>query len=227
MGAPTSSLFSEIYLQSIENTNILDILLTHHIVGYFCYVDDILTAYNQKQTNIKDVLTQFNDSMPTMEFTIEEETDNIIHFRDIAITKAHDSLKLDIYRKPTTTNTIIPKHSCHPPEHKSAAIYFLSNRRDSYSLSDEDKEKENTIKQILRNKYDTTDIQRPPKRHTKPPTHNTKWAKFTYISKEIKYITKLYKNTTVKNKYQMSGVYKLTFPDSNKAYIGQTGERSL
>ena len=30
MGAPISSIFSEIYLQHIENTNIVDILLKHH-----------------------------------------------------------------------------------------------------------------------------------------------------------------------------------------------------
>jgi hypothetical protein len=42
-------------------------------VSVVCYVDDILIAYNQKQTNIKDVLTQFNNSMPTMKFTMEEK----------------------------------------------------------------------------------------------------------------------------------------------------------
>jgi hypothetical protein len=42
MGAPTSSLFSEIYLQHLETTLIVDILLQYHIVGYFRYVDDIL-----------------------------------------------------------------------------------------------------------------------------------------------------------------------------------------
>jgi hypothetical protein len=52
MGAPASSLFSEIYLQCTKNNKILDILLTHHVIAYFRYVDDILTAYNQKQTKI-------------------------------------------------------------------------------------------------------------------------------------------------------------------------------
>jgi hypothetical protein len=72
---------------------------------------------------------------------MEEETDNTIHFLDIAITETHDSLTFDIYRKPTTNDTIIPRHSCHPLEHKSAAINFLTNRRDTYSLSDENEVK--------------------------------------------------------------------------------------
>jgi hypothetical protein len=115
MGASTCSTLLEIYLQSIENTRLLDMLLTHHIVGYFRYIDNILIIYNQKPTNTKDVLTQFNDSMPTMQFTVEEEKHNTIHFLDITISKTHNNIKFDIYRKPTSTDNIIPKHSCHPP----------------------------------------------------------------------------------------------------------------
>jgi len=33
MGAPTSSVFSEIYLQYIENTEICDVLLQHQVEG--------------------------------------------------------------------------------------------------------------------------------------------------------------------------------------------------
>jgi hypothetical protein len=41
MGAPSSAILSEIYLQHLEHTKIIDIL-TQHIMGYFRYVDDIL-----------------------------------------------------------------------------------------------------------------------------------------------------------------------------------------
>jgi hypothetical protein len=34
--------------------------------------------------------------MPTMRFTMEEETDNTIHFLDITTSKTHDRLKFDI-----------------------------------------------------------------------------------------------------------------------------------
>jgi len=49
MGAPISSILSEIYLQYIENTVIYDILLKHHIVLYFRYVDDILMVCKKPQ----------------------------------------------------------------------------------------------------------------------------------------------------------------------------------
>ena len=42
MGAPNSHIFFEIYLQYLENTKIIDILVEHNIIRYFPYVDDIL-----------------------------------------------------------------------------------------------------------------------------------------------------------------------------------------
>ena len=63
--APTSSLFSEIYPQYLENIKILDILVKHRIIGYFLYVDD-------NATNIHEVLNTFNNSTLTMHFTTEE-----------------------------------------------------------------------------------------------------------------------------------------------------------
>jgi len=34
----------------------------------------------------------------------------------------------EIYRKPTTTDIIIPNDSCHPKEHKTAAVRYYYNR---------------------------------------------------------------------------------------------------
>jgi hypothetical protein len=72
MGAPTSSILSEIYLQYLENTKIFDILLKQHIIGYFRYVDDILIVYKNGMTNIHDMLDTVNKITPTMTFTMEE-----------------------------------------------------------------------------------------------------------------------------------------------------------
>jgi hypothetical protein len=68
-------------------------------------------------------------------------------------------------------------------------------------------------------------------------------ARFTYIGKETTYITNIFRHTELKialrnenttahllalqnstrDPYSFSGAYKLTCPDCNKAYIGQTG----
>jgi heat shock protein HspQ len=61
MGAPISSpSFSEIHLQYLENTEIFDILVKHHIIGYCGFVDDILLVYQNSATNINEVLNTSN-----------------------------------------------------------------------------------------------------------------------------------------------------------------------
>ena len=65
-----------------------------------------------------------------------------------------------------------------------------------------------------------------------------KWMTFTYVDKETAFITNLLKKTLrtkntiqrllmpkkqVLDKYTQSGVYKLTCPDCDKAYVRQTG----
>jgi hypothetical protein len=64
--APTSSLFSEIYLPYLENTKVFDILVKHRLIGYFRYVDD-------NAANIHEVQNTFNKLTPTMHLTVEEE----------------------------------------------------------------------------------------------------------------------------------------------------------
>jgi hypothetical protein len=91
--------------------------LQDNIVGYFRYADDVLNAYKQNLTDINEVLAGFNNTMPITKFAIEKETNNQINFLDITITKNENLLSFNIYRKPTTTDTIIPNDSCHPPEH--------------------------------------------------------------------------------------------------------------
>jgi len=56
MGATTSSILSEVYLQHMENTTIHELLKKHRIEGYFRYVDDVLVVYNDGNTNIYSVL---------------------------------------------------------------------------------------------------------------------------------------------------------------------------
>ena len=65
---------------------------------------------------------------------------------------------IDIYRKPTTTDFIIRNGSCHPREHKMAAIYYFYNRMNIYKLLYDKIQKEiNTIQQILpNNKYNAS-----------------------------------------------------------------------
>jgi hypothetical protein len=71
MGAPSSAILSEIYLQYLEYTEIIKVLKQYNIIGYFRYVDDIIMVYDEKLTDIMKIHTAFNKLTPTMKFTLE------------------------------------------------------------------------------------------------------------------------------------------------------------
>jgi hypothetical protein len=81
---------------------------------------------------------------------MEGEINNSINFLDITISKDENKISFNAYRKPTTTDIIIPNDSYLPPEQKLAAIKYLVNRLSTYSTNETNKRKEyDTRKQIL------------------------------------------------------------------------------
>jgi hypothetical protein len=78
----------------------------------------------------------------------------------------------------------------------------------------------------------------------KTSVEKAQWARFTYVGRETRAITKAFKKTTIKvtystnstlrklltknhnthrNKYEKSGVYQITCPTCNTKYTGQIG----
>jgi hypothetical protein len=182
-----------------------------------------------------------------MKFTLEKEQNNRINFLDITVTKSQDGLSFKIYRKPMTTDIVIPNNSCHPREHNTAAIRYYCNRMNTYKLTPESKLKErDNIRQILlNNKYSASSLEKFNKeKRIGHDNQKKKWAKFTYIGKETRFITKLFKNTNVKiafttnnttekcltikqetsqSRFEKSGIYQLTCPECKMKYTRQTG----
>jgi hypothetical protein len=249
MGAPTSAILAETFIQYLDHTIIYRILRKHQIIDYYCYVDDILIIYNEQRTNIKNTLDEFNNIHQKIKFTMEQETLNKISHLDLTIIKEHNRLTFNIYRKPTTTDSIIPNDSYHPNEHKKSAIKYLINRINTYPLTHTNRKHELTlISGILKNGYQqqlTTKL--PPKKNPQTTQNaqneKTKWATFTYFSPETQTITNLFRNTNIKvaykttnttghllkpknpseDIYNMSGIYQLQCDECPLKYIGQTG----
>lgn len=64
MAAPTSSVLSELYIEYLEHTSIIDPLIKCRITGYSTYVDDIPLIYKPTCTNINEYLHELNDQCP-------------------------------------------------------------------------------------------------------------------------------------------------------------------
>jgi len=48
----------------------------------------------------------------------------------------------NIYRKRTSAEIVIPNDSCHPLEHKLAAIRYLPNRLSKYPMNETERKRE-------------------------------------------------------------------------------------
>ncbi|KAK5650241.1 hypothetical protein RI129_001270 [Pyrocoelia pectoralis] len=150
------SLLANFFIDHLE-TKIALIPEFTHVALWKRYVDDILCIW----TGTPQELTQFHDKINTIsniKFTLETENNNSINFLDLTITRNTNNIEYDIYRKPTTTDVIIPFHSFHAPQIKSAAFNFLFNRLLTIPLSSVKYEKElNLIFQIGKNNNYPTD----------------------------------------------------------------------
>ena len=131
----------------------------------------------------------------------------------------------------------------HTPQIRSSQVPIQQTRL----LQQEQYQHElNIIHNILQNNAFPIKHHKPPThnplRPRAPRTTKQKWTSFTYLGKETSYITNLFRTTKLKiafrttntignllshkipnpDKFSLSGVYRLTYPDCNKTYVGQT-----
>jgi len=85
MGAPTSGIIAEFFLQHLEDIYLTHLSKKHNIAAYFCYVDEIVLIYDSHHTYINNIQNYFNKIHPHIKFTAETESDDRINFLDITI----------------------------------------------------------------------------------------------------------------------------------------------
>ena len=180
-------------LEHIEDSTLKQLLDTSCIRYYTRYVDDVLLIYDHTRTTYDSILTYINSIHNNLQLIPSPETDNQVNFLDLLISRKPENLEIDIFCKPTTTNTTINFLSNHPMEHKMAAYRFHLERMYSLPLNQTHLQNEwETIKQIadsnnfpitilhkLKEHSNTSHSRQPQKRkrtqngqlsHTTPPT---------------------------------------------------------
>jgi hypothetical protein len=128
MGSPISDTEAEILLQYYKDSLVKNNLENTNIKFYNRYVDDILIIYDEQKTTADTILSYMNTTHNHLKFKHTDEENQTISFLDLLITRNQDHLNINIYQKPTTTDTTIHYYSSHPVEHKYAAFRFLLNR---------------------------------------------------------------------------------------------------
>jgi hypothetical protein len=71
MGAPSSGLIAELFLQHTDNTHLAHLSHKHRIINYdyFRYVDVTLLIFDPNHTDIQTIIADFNAIHPTRLFT--------------------------------------------------------------------------------------------------------------------------------------------------------------
>jgi len=64
MGAPSSGLIAEIFLQHIEHSHLTHLTHKHKIINYCRYVDDILKIFDPNHFKIQEIINDFNSLHP-------------------------------------------------------------------------------------------------------------------------------------------------------------------
>jgi hypothetical protein len=253
MGNPTSSILSEVYLQSLEDVYVQRIVNEFGVIYYKRYVDDCFLIIDNEHDNTNDITNYLNSLNPNIQFTSETETDGQLNYLDLNIARVDNRLEFSIYRKPTTTDHTIHSTSNHPTQHKLAAYKSMIHRLHTIPMTNEKFQNElHTIHDIAQNngftrktidKLITQHKNKHTNTHNNTDNTNKTWITLTYIGKETyrlkNFFTKHNINTAFKTNNQIgqklkqntdkrdihndSGVYKLTCKDCENIYIGRTG----
>ena len=98
----------------------------------------IRDSYNGNCRQLEMLNKYMNTITNSLQFTLETEMNNKINFLDLTLTKIHNKINFNIYRKPTTTDHAIHASSCHPFSHKMAFFNCMIHRLLALPLSTED-----------------------------------------------------------------------------------------
>jgi len=113
------------------------LIVSKNLIFYTRYIDDILIVYNSTRITPESIV-QYTDTIHNnIQLNPTKETNGNICFMDLSITRKPTCLEIDIYRKPTATDTTINFLSNRPLEHKLAAYRFLIRRMLNLPLREE------------------------------------------------------------------------------------------
>jgi hypothetical protein len=150
MGSPLSPILADIFMDNLEsqlfNSN-LPIL--QNILYWYRYVDDIICCWTGSDRQLDCFLNLLNAQHQKISFTMEIESNKSLNFLDLNISIKNNRHHFAVFRKPCSTDNIIPADSCHSTSQKLSAFHSLLYRLVYLPLSTEEFNQElNIIKSM-------------------------------------------------------------------------------
>lgn len=147
MGSNLSPILAEIVVNTIIKYSLdrlqFDVPFLHQ------YVDDIICSVPHDSIDL--VLQCFNSFNEHLQFTVERETDNSVPFLDTLVVRDNGNiLKLDWYRKSTSSGRYLNFHSHHDLQHKINVVLGMKRRILNISHPDYHSKNFTLLKSILK-----------------------------------------------------------------------------
>lgn len=253
MGGPLSSTIATLYLNFFEEKFIMNDVNPYyrHLHFYGRFVDDTISVTDLDDNQIDELLCYLNQCVPGLVFTCEIGG-KMLNFLDVTIKIVNNRFEFSIFRKPMTTDIVIPNDSNHPRKHKHAAFHALVHRALNIPMSKNNLDKElDIIRQIGNNNgYPLHEINSIIKKHTSQQNNiklNKKDRKFVSLSYFNEFSNKIgnvfrkfglepgfgtkhsiganlnkRKKELVEDKYNISGIYSIECSDCDVIYIGKS-----
>ena len=193
MGSPLSPLLTEIYMAEFERRLFEKTTSKRHIQFWCRYVDDIFCVWLGTERQLKGFLSELNDVDKNIQFTMEIQCEGKLNFLDLQLSTNEGSIQYNIYRKPTTTDAIIPNNSKQSITIKHAALRSLVHRLEiiPMSVTNYNQELDTIIQIAINNGYTRELVLKMVKKKklclaqkelykAQPNTEEQKWKTLTY-----------------------------------------------
>jgi hypothetical protein len=92
------------------------------------YVDDTFIVWPHCPDKLQEFFHHINNLRPSIQFTMERETNNHLPFLDVLVTKNGSILSTNVYRKPTYTGRYLHFDSNHPHHVKRGVVRSFIHR---------------------------------------------------------------------------------------------------
>jgi hypothetical protein len=120
LGGSLSPIVSNIYMKHVGNLP-LDSAL-HNPSLWLRYVGDTFVVWPHGPEQLQNFLGPLKSTRPSIQFTVEIESDSAIPFLDVLVIRKETTLTTKVYRKPNNTDRYLSFISNHPLHVKRALV---------------------------------------------------------------------------------------------------------
>ena len=139
MGSPVSAVMANLVMEDLEKRALSTSL--SQPCFWKRYVDDVCSSV--KSNLVLTLQNHLNNIEPSIQFTVERETEWKISFLYVTVCRQDDGqLSTKVYRKPTHTERYLSFDSHHPVVHKRAVTKSLTDRAKTIPSSVDQQSKE-------------------------------------------------------------------------------------